>query len=168
MDLPVKLALARLANGISPASLALAYSDWFTHLMVSPSRQVELAGSALRKGLLWQHYIAHGMRCDCIGPCTCGACVEPLPQDKRFSPKDWDTPPFNAMSQAFLLQEQWWSEAMTGVRGVSKHHEEVAEFTTRQWLDMRSPSNFIAIFPVAKTFAKSESALRPPIRFRRC
>ena len=147
MDLPVKLALARLANGISPASLALAYSDWFTHLLVSPSRQAELAASALRKGLLWQHYCMYAMRCDCVGPCTCDRCVEPLPQDKRFSPSQWDAAPFNAMSQAFLLQEQWWSEAMTGVRGVSKHHEEVAEFTTRQWLDMWAPSNFIAANP---------------------
>ncbi len=147
MDLPVKLALARLANGISPASLALAYSDWFTHLIVSPSKQADLAASALRKGLLWQQYLAHAVRCDCVGPCTCARCVEPLPQDKRFSPKDWDAPPFNAISQGFLLQEQWWAEAMTGVRGVSKHHEEVAEFTTRQWLDTWAPSNFIATNP---------------------
>ena len=50
--------------------------------------------------------------------------------------------PFSAMAQAFLLQEQWWNGAMTGVRGVSRHHEDVAAFTTRQWLDMWSPSNF--------------------------
>lgn len=36
MDLPVKLGLARAAHGISPASLAQAYSDWLTHLAVSP------------------------------------------------------------------------------------------------------------------------------------
>jgi polyhydroxyalkanoate synthase len=147
MDLPVKLALARLANGISPASLALAYSDWFTHLLVSPSKQMDLAASALRKAVMWQHYITHALRCGCVGPCTCASCIEPLPQDKRFSPKDWAAPPFSAISRAFLLQEQWWGEATTGVRGVSKHHEKVAEFTARQWLDMWSPSNFIATNP---------------------
>ncbi len=141
MDLPVKLGLARLAHGVSPASLALAYSDWFTHLLVSPSKQAELAGSALRKALSWQQYAANAWhpkaRC----------CVEPLPQDKRFSPREWQALPFNAMAQAFLLQEQWWSETMTGVRGVSSHHEHVADFTARQWLDTWSPSNFIATNP---------------------
>jgi polyhydroxyalkanoate synthase subunit PhaC len=141
MDLPLKLALARLANGVSPASLVLAYSDWFTHLLVSPSKRAELASSALRKSLLWQNYVAHSWLRDA------GRYVEPLPQDKRFLPAEWETPPFNALSQAFLLQEQWWSEATTGVRGVSSHHTEVAEFTARQWLDMWSPSNFIASNP---------------------
>ena len=141
IDLPLKLGLARMAHGISPASLGMAYLDWFLHLLVSPSRQADLAASALRKGLLWQQYAAqswsHGS----------GRWVEPLPQDKRFSPEEWEAPPFNAMSQAFLLQQQWWSEAMTGVRGVSRHHEELADFTVRQWLDIASPSNFIATNP---------------------
>jgi polyhydroxyalkanoate synthase len=141
MDLPVKLGLARAAHGVSPASVALAYADWFAHLLVSPSKQAELAASALRKGLQWQHYATHAWRGDCPH------CVEPLPQDKRFSRREWEAPPFNALSQAFLLQEQWWNEAMTGVRGVSSHHEDVADFTARQWLDMWSPSNFIATNP---------------------
>ena len=141
MDLPIKLGLARLAHGISPASLAQAYSDWLTHLMVSPSKQAELMASAARKGLLWQQYASnawHG---------ACGLCVEPTPEDKRFSPQEWDAPPFSALAQAFLLQQQWWSEATTGVRGVSEHHEDLVKFTTRQWLDMWSPSNFIATNP---------------------
>ena len=141
MDLPLKLWLARLAHGISPASVALAYADWSSHLLVSPSRQAELATSALRKWLLWLQYAPHAWH----GECT--RCVEPLPQDKRFSPPEWHAPAFSAMTQAFLLQEQWWTEAMTGVRGVSKHHEDVVAFTMRQWLDMWSPSNFVATNP---------------------
>ena len=141
IDLPLKLALARLAQGISPASVALAWSDWFTHLLVSPSKQADLAASALRKALLWQQYAAnawHGQ---------CRPCIEPLPQDKRFSPREWQAPPFNAMAQAFLLQEAWFGEMMTGVRGVSRHHEDFADFIARQWLDTWSPSNFVATNP---------------------
>lgn len=141
LDLPLKFALARLAHGISPAAVGSAYADWLGHLLVSPSRQAELAASAWCKWLLWQQYAQHAWHGDCA------RCVEPLPQDKRFSPQEWHTPPFSALAQAFLLQEQWWGEAMTGVHGVSRHHEEVAGFTTRQWLDMWSPSNFIATNP---------------------
>lgn len=141
MDLPLKLGLARLTHGVSPASVAMAYADWYTHLLVSPSRQAELLADALRKGLLWSQYAPQAWRGDCV------RCVEPAPQDKRFSPPEWNLLPFNAMAQAFLLQDQWWTGAMTGVRGVSRHHEDVAAFTTRQWLDMWSPSNFLLSNP---------------------
>jgi polyhydroxyalkanoate synthase len=141
MDLPLKLGLARLAHGISPASVAMAYSDWFTHLLVSPSKHAELAGSALRNSVLWQQYCANAWRGDSH------PCVEPQQEDKRFKPREWDAPPFNGMAQAFLLQDEWWNEAMTGVRGVSRHHEDMASFVTRQWVDVWSPSNFVATNP---------------------
>ncbi|HMA07476.1 MAG TPA: poly-beta-hydroxybutyrate polymerase N-terminal domain-containing protein, partial [Ramlibacter sp.] len=141
MDRPLKLALARLANGISPSSVSMAYSDWLTHLLVSPSKRADLASSALRKTLMWLQYAGHAWHGDCH------RCVEPAPEDKRFSHEEWDVPPYSAWSQAFLLQEQWWSEAARDVRGVSRHHEEVVGFTLRQWLDMWSPSNFVATNP---------------------
>jgi polyhydroxyalkanoate synthase len=141
MDAPVKLPLARLAHGISPASVGMAYADWWSHLLVSPGRQAELAASAMRKYWAWLQYAGSAWTGGCAG------CVEPLPQDKRFSPPEWQLPPYNAIAQGFLLQEQWWSEAMTGVRGVSRHHEEVAAFTARQWMDMGSPSNFLPANP---------------------
>lgn len=53
LDLPLKSAVARIANGISPASLAIASADWLAHLAVSPSKQAELASIALRQWLAW-------------------------------------------------------------------------------------------------------------------
>ncbi|MFC5499415.1 PHA/PHB synthase family protein [Caenimonas terrae] len=141
LDLPLKLALARLAHGVSPAAVSLALADWWIHLLVSPSRHAELASSAMRKSLQWSHYAQHGWHGECP------RCVEPLPQDRRFAPPEWQAPGPSALAQAFLLQQQWWDEAMTGVRGVSQHHEEVAAFVVRQWLDMASPSNFVATNP---------------------
>lgn len=135
LDLPLKTALARLANGVSPASLALAHLDWLLHLAVSPSKQAELASSALRKNLQWWQYTAQAARSDCP------PCVEPVAEDKRFARAEWQQPPFGPLAQGFLLAQQWWEEATHGVRGVSRHHEEVAAFTVRQWLDMLSPSN---------------------------
>jgi polyhydroxyalkanoate synthase subunit PhaC len=137
MDLPLKHGLARFANGISPASVTQAYVDWWNHLLVSPSKQAELTASAWRKSLLWSQYVQHAWKPNCA------SCVEPAPQDKRFSRPEWQMPPFNAMAQAFLLQQQWWLEATRGVRGVSKHHEDMTEFLTRQYLDMWAPSNGI-------------------------
>jgi polyhydroxyalkanoate synthase len=142
MDLPLKLWLARQAHGVSPASVALAYTDWLTHLMVSPSKQAEMAASAVRKGLLILQYAApYPLEGECA------YCVEPRPQDKRFSPHEWHTPPYSDLAQSFLLQDEWWTEAITGVRGVSEHHEDVVAFTMRQWVDMWSPSNFVLTNP---------------------
>ncbi|SFC25687.1 Poly-beta-hydroxybutyrate polymerase N terminal [Polaromonas sp. OV174] len=53
MGLPIKLWLARMAHGISPASVALAYADGFSHLLTSPSKQADLTASAMHKSLLW-------------------------------------------------------------------------------------------------------------------
>ena len=141
LDLPLKLWLARLTHGISPASVALAYSDWLSHALTSPSHQAELAGSAFRKGLLWLQYAAQDWRGECP------LCVSTTPNDKRFIQPEWHSPPFNALAQGFLLTQRWLEEAMTGVRGVSHHHEDVAEFVARQWLDIWSPSNFIPTNP---------------------
>lgn len=126
LDLPLKGAIARLAHGISPASLAMAQADWLAHLAVSPSKQAELASSALRKALDWQDWSRRGAM---------------VAGDQRFSRPEWQWPGFDALAHGFLLAQQWWAEACTGVRGVSQHHEEVVAFTVRQWLDMLSPSN---------------------------
>ncbi len=138
---------ARMANGISPSSIQLAQTDWFSHLVASSSKQIELAGSASVKMAQWMLYVHHF---SCGG---CNRCIDPHARDKRFVSPEWKWPPYNLMAQAFLLQERWWSEATTGVRGVSPHHEDVVAFMARQWLDMFSPSNGITTNPqvIAKT-----------------
>lgn len=140
IDRQMDAALARLTFGLSPASLIEAYSDWAMHLAASPGKQGTLVQKALRKATrLWLH-AAH---------CTTetAPCIDPLPQDKRFVGKEWQVWPFKLMYQSFLLNQQWWYNATTGIRGVSKHHEEVVSFAARQILDMFSPSNFIHTNP---------------------
>ena len=144
LDRTVHAGLARLTGGLSPAALSGAYMDWAAHLAFSPGKQAQLAGKALRK---WSRLANFGAAC-----CAFGAkpapCIEPLPQDRRFSAEEWKGWPYNFMHQTFLLQQQWWHNATTGVDGVTNQHERVVEFASRQILDTVSPSNFLATNPV--------------------
>jgi polyhydroxyalkanoate synthase len=133
--------LGRATAGVSPAALLLAYTDWLSHLALSPAKQVELVQKAWRKASRLALYLPHASRPD--EPW----CIEPLPQDRRFADPAWREPPFNVIAQGFLLVQQWWHNATTEVRGVSRHHEEVVTFITRQLLDIASPSNFVATNP---------------------
>jgi polyhydroxyalkanoate synthase subunit PhaC len=146
LDHAVHASLARFTGGLSPAALAEAYADWAVHLAISPGKQVELAAKAARK---WVRFTRYASACAMRGG-TCQACIEPLPQDRRFAGNEWQTWPYNLLYQAFLLQQQWWHNATTGINGVTKQHERVVEFVSRQILDMVSSSNFFATNPVVQ------------------
>jgi polyhydroxyalkanoate synthase subunit PhaC len=136
--------IARFTAGLSPAALALAYLDWATHLAAAPGTRLQLTEKAVRKTMRLFAYA-----CRCALPSNQPMPIEPLAQDRRFAAEQWRQFPFNLIYQAFLLNEQWWHVATTGVRGVSPHHESVVEFAARQILDMLSPSNFLLTNPEA-------------------
>ena len=137
IDRFVHAALGRMTMSISPAALMLAYLDWQVHLAIAPGKRGELAQKAMRKAVRFAVYAARAM----VQPDT-PPTIEPLPQDRRFRGEDWQEPPYNLIAQSFLLTQQWWHNATTGVFGVSPHHERVVSFVARQILDMFSPSNF--------------------------
>ena len=138
IDRSLHAAAARFTMGLSPAALAHAYLDWATHLIFSPGKRLQLVDKATRKAVRLVNYAC---RCALEGD-KATSCIEPLPQDRRFTGKDWQIWPYSFIYQAFLLNQQWWHNSTTGIRGVSKQHETVVEFTSRQILDMFSPSNF--------------------------
>ena len=133
--------LAQATAGISPAALQLALTDWLAHLALSPAKQAELVHKAWRKALRLALYLPQAVH----SPAT--RCIEPLPQDHRFDDPAWAQWPFNLYAQSFLLLQQWWHNATTGVRGVERHHEDVVSFVARQLLDVFSPGNFLATNP---------------------
>jgi polyhydroxyalkanoate synthase len=133
---------ARFTASISPAALRLAFSDWAMQFLNSPGKQQQLAEKAARKWARLMLYFAQRLR----DP-ACPPCIAPLPQDHRFADPAWRQPPFDGIHQGFLLAQQWLHNAMTGVRGVSQADERIVDFTTRQLLDIWSPSNFPATNP---------------------
>jgi polyhydroxyalkanoate synthase subunit PhaC len=154
LDRSLHYFISRFTLGISPVGIAEAYFDWLIHLAGSPGKQMQLWNEAIANYTKLLHYLA-----DCATRERLGAtpCIAPLPNDKRFASEEWREYPFNFMHQAFLLNQHWWQAATTGVRGVSKHHERVVEFATRQILDMISPSNFLLTNPevLKRTYAEA-------------
>jgi polyhydroxyalkanoate synthase len=141
LDRSLHAILGRATQAISPTSLLLAYADWWSHLALSPAKQVLLAEKALRKAHRLGLYAPRALSGEAE------RCIEPLEQDRRFRHPEWERWPFNIIQQSFLLAQQWWYNATTEVRGVSRHHEEVVTFVARQLLDIVSPSNFVLTNP---------------------
>ena len=146
-------AISRATQGLSPAALAQARHDWILHLASAPGKQIALLEKAARKWMKFAGYVAH----TAAGHPDGDACIEPLPQDRRFRSEEWQEWPFNIYHQAFLLQQQWWHNATTGVPGVTCQHERVLEFTARQILDVFAPSNFLLTNPEVLHRTQKES-----------
>ena len=135
--------ISRFTLGLSPAAVAEAYFDWMINLAGSPGKQFQLVEKAFRKFLRLAHF-ASACAIEIDGS---RRCIEPLAHDKRFAAEAWQSFPFNIIYQSFLLQQQWLHVATTGIRGVSKKHDEQINFIVRQWLDVFAPSNYVLTNP---------------------
>ena len=152
LDRVLHAMMGQFTQGMSPNALALAWFDWAIHLAQSPGKWQQLLDKAWRKDLRLLQYAtasALGMQAE--------PCITPLPQDRRFRAPEWQQWPFNLMQQAFLLNQQWWHNATTGVDGVTQHHQDVVSFAARQLLDLVSPVNFVATNPEVLAAAASEA-----------
>ena len=143
--------MAQYTQGISPNALALAWFDWAIHLAQSPGKWQQLYEKALRKDA---RFLAYAMRAG-LGMAA-EPCIEPLPQDRRFRAPAWQAWPFKLLQQAFLLNQQWWHNATTGIDGVTHHHQQVVSFVARQLLDLVSPVNCVATNPEVLSAALTE------------
>ena len=89
--------MARFTAGISPVALAMDYFEWLSHLAASPGKQLQLAEKAVRKGSRFGLYATASM----IDPET-RCCIDPLPQDHRFTHEAWQRFPYNLASTPIL------------------------------------------------------------------
>ena len=132
LDHLVHALAARRTGGLSPVALGQVWWDWAAHLATSPGRQAELAASAVMKATgLFGNALRGNLDLD----------------DIRYRDPAWQTWPFNLLAAAHKAQEAWWSEATTGLPGMSAAHERVSAFVARQMLDMTAPSNTILTNP---------------------
>src|SRR5512139_2231360 len=140
-DRAIRAGVARASRGIAWPSLMAAWADWYRHLASAPGKQMELASKAQRKAAKFALYALESLQGEAE------PCIEPLPQDRRFTDPAWQQPPFNLIHQSFLLWQQWIWNATNRVAGVSRHHERMVTFTARQMLDILSPTNFLPTNP---------------------
>lgn len=135
LDETVQAQLARANMGLSPVSMALAAADWAMHLALSPGRQMVLGQRAL--ALAQQAWLGS------VRP-PAGEDGQPLAdKDARFRDESWQQWPFNALKEGFKASDAWWREAAQ-VDGMTRHHQHMVEFFTRQAFDALSPSNWPA------------------------
>lgn len=136
-DRSLRALTSRYTGGLSPSSLMDLGFDWMMHLVLSPGKRSLLAQKAWRKqARLMRHMAAQVFTNGELDPC-----IEPLPQDHRFDHEGWKKPPFSLLYQSFLLNQQWWHNATTDIRGLDPRKEFAASFVARQILDIFSPSN---------------------------
>jgi len=142
IDRSVHASTARFTVGLSPMMLIGASMDWAAHLGFSPGKRLQLIEKAIKKSVRLGLYASRRG-----GGADVEPCITPLPQDRRFVGKAWQRPPYDTLYQGFLLTQQWWHNAVTGVGGVTREHERTVAFAARQLLDIFSPSNFILTNP---------------------
>ena len=130
-------AVAKFTGGMSPIAFSLAGLDWWANLSFSPAKIQQLGQSLIEKTAKIGEYATQAS----LGVET-APIITPPPADRRFVSDSWQKFPFNTFSQGFLLSQAWWSEATSNVRGVAPHHQNLASFSARQFLDVVSPSNF--------------------------
>ena len=140
---------ARMWSSLSPESKLLAWTDWASHLVTSPGKRLELMRLALLFAAqmhiyLRQYFASVPLQAEENG----SAAPLPAQGDPRFQDARWKQWPFNVWHQSFLMAQDWWGHATHGVWGVDRHHQASVAFGARQWLDVFSPSNWLASNPV--------------------
>lgn len=128
---------AHATFGISPVAYTQAHFDWLAHLSNAPGKQTNLMQKAIWDSVRLGFYAARS-----FGGGNAPPVIEPAANDSRFDGQDWQRWPFNVMAQGFLLAQNWWDDATTGLRGVRTQHEREVNFVMRQRLDRLAPSNF--------------------------
>ncbi len=121
---------SRFTGGRSPSTVGLAFLDWAAHAANAPFQMAALGRTALAQ---WQR-LAHAAAGN-------APVIAPQPDDRRFAHPAWQRRPYDLLTQAVLLGEEWWDGVVRSPGGVAADNQRIVAFTMRQWLDLVSPSN---------------------------
>jgi polyhydroxyalkanoate synthase subunit PhaC len=133
---PAAAPKSMIASDLTAAHWWLAFEQWLFHLSRSPATQLELARRAVDMNRHLTRFVQQS------GRPGRSPCIAAPPKDHRFEHPGWQTWPFDVISQSYLLTQNWWQHATTGIRGVSRDHERVVATTVRDWLDIVAPDRF--------------------------
>ncbi|WP_162653371.1 alpha/beta fold hydrolase [Lentilitoribacter sp. Alg239-R112] len=156
LDQRLHASVGRFTGGLSPLALSMAYYDWLTHLITSPSKLAEL----------WQAASKNSCAANAEYPFITFDLNESTPvekcspyglEDRRFQDPLWQKFPHNLYVSMFLNAQDWWRKATSEVPGLSEKNQQIVSFMARQSLDMISPSNSALLNPVVlnRTFKES-------------
>ena len=140
IDRRVRARLAELSNGFSMLQIALAWTDWASHLAISP-------------GKLWQLNEALLAKLAALGVYNAGTLLglkaRPPARlaDNRLAGANWKRWPFSAMAQGWLVSKEYWQAATDGVEGARPENLELMAFVFKQMLEAMSPANFAMTNP---------------------
>ena len=121
---------SRFTAGRSPSTEPLAFLDWAAHAADAPFEMSALGFKAFNQ---WLRLAAAAISHEPV--------IKPRPGDRRFASAAWRDKPFDLLTQAVLLGEEWVESVVQTPGGVDKHNRDIVAFTVRQWLDFISPSN---------------------------
>lgn len=148
-DQKFRSALAQMTRGMSLTELALAYSDWISHLAISPGKRLQLTESLIRKLTALGVYNVRAL----VGARNNAPAKT---SHSRFSGEAWQRWPFNTFAQSWLVTRDWWREATTDVTGVGKEHGLLVAFMADQVLEAISPANFPPTNPEVQKTTRQE------------
>lgn len=141
IDKPLHALFTHFSGWLSPSAFLLAYADWLLHVTNSPKKGFEIRDQLIKNLLQFFSFLS---QCCSQSP---EPCIVKRTEDKRFENELWHEAPYNLYSQFFLLYENVWDVATRNIRGITKHHENLINFSFRQILDMFSPSNYAWLNP---------------------
>lgn len=121
---------SQFTGGRSPSTVGLAFTDWAAHAANAPFETAEFLAASFTQ---WRR-LASAM-------ISGTPAIAPAPEDRRFNDMAWKQRPFDMLTQAVLLGEEWWDRVVQFPAGVAPDNRRMVAFTVRQVLNLASPSN---------------------------
>ena len=144
--------LGKMTAGLAPSAYMTAWTDWATHLMSSPAKQLELQQDAWKRAADTWTFATQAMLGQPISP-TAGLDTD---ADPRFASDAWSQFPFNVYARVYQQSAALARESVRDVGGVTEYHSDLVGFAVRQMLDATSPANYLASNPELLAITKAE------------